>query len=196
MNRSNTERLRAAVRSSPDRPKPGVIFRDITPVLGDAGLFHLAMEELVTPFLISGVRKVAAIDARGFIFGGAAAQRLSAGFVPVRKKGKLPGPTVSAAYDLEYGRDELEIHTDSLTPGERVLLVDDLIATGGTAEAAVQLLRSLGADLVGACFFIDLADLGGADKLRALGLKVHTLVPFGNSEGANGATGTGNAPLL
>ena len=119
-----------------------------------------------------------AVRGFGFIFGGAAAQRISAGFIPVRKKGKLPGPTVSAAYDLEYGSDELEIHTDAITPGERVLLVDDLIATGGTAEAAVRLLRGLGADLVGACFFIDLTDMGGADKLRALGVKVHTLVPF------------------
>ncbi len=178
MNRSNTDRLRAIIRSIPDYPAPGVIFRDITPLLGDAGIFHLALEELVTPFLLSGVRKVAGIEARGFIFGGAAAQRISAGFVPVRKQGKLPAATVRAEYALEYGTDALEIHVDAVKPGERVLLVDDLIATGGTAEAAVTLLRGLGADVVGACFLIDLPELGGTAKLRALGLPVHTLLPF------------------
>ena len=124
------------------------------------------------------VDKIAGIDARGFILGGAIAHQLSAGFVPIRKKGKLPHTKVSIAYSLEYGLDEMEMHEDAVTPGERVLLVDDLIATGGTAEGAVKLLKQMGADIVAACFVIDLPDLGGAAKIRNLGVPVRTLISF------------------
>ncbi len=170
--------LRASIRSIPDYPKPGVVFRDITTLLGDARAFRRAVDELVTPFAGSKIDKVAGIEARGFILGGAVAHQLSAGFVPIRKKGKLPHETVRIAYSLEYGVDEMEIHADAVKPGERILLIDDLIATGGTAVAAAELLRRIGADIVAACFIIDLPDLGGAAKLKALGVDVLTLTTF------------------
>ena len=170
--------LRDAIRTIPDYPKPGIQFRDITTLLGDARAFRDAVDALVQPW--SGVRvdKVAGIEARGFILGGAVAHQLAAGFVPVRKRGKLPHETVRIAYSLEYGIDEMEIHKDSVAPGERVILVDDLIATGGTAAAAVSLLRSIGAEVIAACFVIDLPDLGGARKIEALGVPVRSLVQF------------------
>src|SRR6476660_10384677 len=168
--------LREAIRSIPDYPKPGIMFRDITTLLGDARAFRRAVDELVQPWAGMKIDKVAGIEARGFILGGAVAHQLSAGFVPIRKKGKLPHTTVSIAYSLEYGIDEMEMHEDAVAPGERVILVDDLIATGGTATAAVQLLQRIGAQVVAAVFVIDLPDLGGADKLRALGVTVRTLV--------------------
>ena len=170
--------LRASIRSIPDYPKPGVVFRDITTLLGDARAFRRAVDDLGTPFAGSQIDKVAGIDARGFILGGAVAHQLSAGFVPIRKKGKLPHETVRIAYSLEYGVDEMEIHADAVKPGERILLIDDLIATGGTAVAAAELLRRIGADIVAACFIIDLPDLGGAAKLKALGVDVLTLTTF------------------
>ncbi len=170
--------LKSAIRSIPDYPKPGIIFRDITTLLGDARAFRRSVDELVYPYAGGRVDKVAGIEARGFILGGAVAHQLSAGFVPIRKKGKLPHETVSVAYALEYGSDEIEMHADALVKGERVVLVDDLIATGGTATAAVQLLRGIGAEVVAACFIIDLPDLGGADRLRGLGLEVRTLIGF------------------
>jgi len=170
--------LKASIRSIPDYPKPGVVFRDITTLLGDARAFRRAVDELVHPFAGGRIDKVAGIEARGFILGGAVAHQLSAGFVPIRKKGKLPHETVRIAYSLEYGVDEMEIHTDAIGQGERVILVDDLIATGGTAVAATQLLRQIGADIVAACFIIDLPDLGGARKLRDLGVDVRSLVSF------------------
>jgi adenine phosphoribosyltransferase len=170
--------LKAAIRTIPDYPKPGVMFRDITTLLGDARAFRRAVDELVQPWAGSKVDKVAGIEARGFILGGAVAHQLSAGFVPIRKKGKLPHQTVRMAYLLEYGTDEMEMHVDAVTAGQRVILVDDLIATGGTAEGAVKLLRNIGADIVAACFIIDLPELGGADKLRALGVPVRTLIAF------------------
>ena len=170
--------LKASIRSIPDYPKPGVVFRDITTLLGDARAFRRAVDELVHPFAGGRIDKVAGIEARGFILGGAVAHQLSAGFVPIRKKGKLPHETVRIAYSLEYGVDEMEIHTDAIGQGERVLLVDDLIATGGTAIAAANLLRQMGARIVAACFIIDLPDLGGAQKLRDLGVDVRSLVSF------------------
>lgn len=170
--------LKAAIRSIPDYPKPGIVFRDITTLLGDARAFRRAVDELVHPFAGGRVDKVAGIEARGFILGGAIAHQLSSGFVPIRKKGKLPHETVRIAYSLEYGVDEMEIHTDAIGQGERVILVDDLIATGGTAVAATQLLRQIGANIVAACFIIDLPDLGGAKKLRDLGVEVRSLVSF------------------
>ncbi|WP_439491966.1 adenine phosphoribosyltransferase [Bosea sp. (in: a-proteobacteria)] len=171
--------LADSIREIPDYPKPGIIFRDITTLLGDARAFRRAVDELVQPFAGLKIAKIAGIEARGFILGGAVAHQLSAGFVPVRKKGKLPHETVSVTYDLEYGTDEIEVHKDAVSPGERVLLVDDLIATGGTAEGAVNLLSRLGAEVVAACFIVDLPDLGGADRIRRLGVPVRTLVSFG-----------------
>ncbi|MGH6818062.1 MAG: adenine phosphoribosyltransferase [Methylovirgula sp.] len=170
--------LKNAIRSIPDYPKPGIMFRDITTLLGDARAFRRAVDELVQPWSGTKIDKIAGIEARGFILGGAVAHQLSAGFVPIRKKGKLPHKVVSIGYSLEYGIDQMEMHVDALTPDERVILVDDLIATGGTAEAAVKLLQKLGADVIAACFVIDLPDLGGAKKIEALGVPVRSLVGF------------------
>ncbi|OQM76859.1 adenine phosphoribosyltransferase [Manganibacter manganicus] len=178
MTRSTEETLLAAIRTIVDYPKPGILFRDITTLLGDAKAFSLAIDELARPYGDAVLDKVAGIEARGFILGGAVAHRLSAGFVPIRKKGKLPHETVRVAYSLEYGLDEMEMHKDGVAPGEKVILIDDLIATGGTAEAAVKLLRQIGADIVAACFVIDLPDLGGRKKLEALGVPVQTLISF------------------
>ena len=170
--------LRAAIRTIPDYPKPGILFRDITTLLGDARAFRRAVDEIVQPWAGAKIDKVAGIEARGFIIGGAVAQQVSAGFVPIRKKGKLPHQTVRMAYLLEYGSDEMEMHVDAIEKGDRVILVDDLIATGGTAEGAVKLMRQIGADVVAACFIIDLPDLGGAAKLRAMDVPVRTLMAF------------------
>jgi adenine phosphoribosyltransferase len=170
--------IRDAIRTIPDYPKPGVMFRDITTLLGDARAFHDVVQLLAEPWRGERIDRVAGIEARGFILGGAIAHELSAGFVPIRKKGKLPHTTVRVAYSLEYGLDEMEMHRDALAPGERIILVDDLIATGGTAAAAVTLLRSLRAELLAACFIVDLPDLGGSAKLAALEVPVRTLVAF------------------
>jgi adenine phosphoribosyltransferase len=170
--------LQEAVRSIPDYPKTGIIFRDITTLLGNARAFRRTVDELVQPWAGLKIDKVAGIEARGFILGGAVAHQVSAGFVPIRKKGKLPHKKVSVAYALEYGEDIIEMHADALVAGERVVLVDDLIATGGTAEGAVKLLRQLGANVLAACFVIDLPALGGADRLRKLDVPVRTLVSF------------------
>ena len=170
--------LKAAIRSIPDYPEKGIMFRDITTLLGDAGAFRAAVDQLVQPWAGAKIDKVAGIEARGFILGGAVAHQLSAGFIPIRKKGKLPFKRVSIGYSLEYGVDEMEMHEDALTAGERVVLVDDLVATGGTAEAAVKLLRQMGGDVLAACFVIDLPELGGAEKLRKLGVPVRTLISF------------------
>jgi adenine phosphoribosyltransferase len=170
--------LRSAIRTIPDYPKPGIMFRDITTLLGNARAFRRTVDELVQPWAGQKIDKVAGIEARGFIIGGAVAHQVSAGFVPIRKKGKLPHTTVSVAYSLEYGLDEMEMHADALSKGERVVLVDDLIATGGTAEGAVKLLRQMGAEVLAACFIVDLPELGGADKLRRLDVPVRTLISF------------------
>jgi adenine phosphoribosyltransferase len=170
--------LRASIRSISDYPKPGIMFRDITTLLGDARAFRRAVDALVQPWAGMKIDKVAGIEARGFILGGAVAHQVSAGFVPIRKKGKLPHKRVSVAYALEYGEDVIEMHADALVAGERVVLVDDLIATGGTAEAAVKLLRQLGANVLAACFVIDLPELGGTKRLRKLDVPVRTLISF------------------
>jgi adenine phosphoribosyltransferase len=170
--------LKAAIRTIPDYPKPGIMFRDITTLLGNPRAFRRAVDELVQPWAGSKIDKIAGIEARGFIIGGAIAHQLSAGFVPIRKKGKLPHKSVRVAYSLEYGIDEMEMHEDAVAKGERVILVDDLIATGGTAEGAVKLLRQMGAEVAAAVFMVDLPELGGAAKLRALGVNVRTLVAF------------------
>ena len=170
--------LADAIRTIPDYPKPGILFRDITTLLIDARAFRRAVDELVQPFAGKKIDIVAGIEARGFILGGAVAHQLSAGFLPVRKKGKLPAETLRQTYALEYGTDEVEIHIDAVKEGETVLLVDDLIATGGTAGAAIQLLRRAGADIVGAAFVIDLPDLGGAKRIAAMGVPVRSLISF------------------
>ena len=170
--------LKSSIRTIPGYPKPGIMFRDITTLLGDARAFRRAVDELVQPWVGSKIDKVAGIEARGFIIGGAVAHQVLAGFVPIRKKGKLPHTTVRIAYSLEYGLDEMEMHEDAVAKGEKVILVDDLIATGGTAEGAVKLLRRIGADVLAACFIIDLPELGGADKIRKLDVPVRTLVSF------------------
>jgi adenine phosphoribosyltransferase len=170
--------LKAAIRTIPDYPKAGIMFRDITTLLGNARAFRRAVDELVQPWAGSKIDKVAGMEARGFILGGAVAHQVSAGFVPIRKKGKLPHKRVSIAYSLEYGLDEMEMHEDAVARGERVILVDDLIATGGTAEGAVKLLRQMGAEVLAACFIVDLPELGGADKIRRLDVPVRTLVTF------------------
>jgi adenine phosphoribosyltransferase len=170
--------LQTSIRTIPDYPKPGIMFRDITTLLGNARAFRRAVDELVQPWAGMKIDKVAGIEARGFILGGAVAHQVSAGFVPIRKKGKLPHATVRIAYSLEYGIDEMEMHKDAVNAGDKVILVDDLIATGGTAEGAVKLLKQQGADVLAACFIIDLPELGGADKIRKLGVPVRTLVAF------------------
>jgi adenine phosphoribosyltransferase len=170
--------LKGLVRTIPDYPKPGIMFRDVTTLMGDAQGFKAAIARLAEPYRTEPLDLVAGIEARGFILAGAIADRLGSGFVPIRKKGKLPWKTVSQEYALEYGTDTIEIHEDALARGKRVLLVDDLIATGGTAAAGIKLLRRLGAEIVGAAFIIDLPDLGGTDLLRKDGIAVHTLMAF------------------
>jgi adenine phosphoribosyltransferase len=165
--------LKDLVRTIPDYPKPGIMFRDITTLLGHANGLRACIERLV-----ARIESVAGIEARGFILGGAVADRLRCGFVPIRKKGKLPAKAIGQEYELEYGIDIIEIHEDALKAGEPVLLVDDLIATGGTAAAAVKLLRKLNAEVVGAAFVIDLPDLGGCARLAKLGVECHTLMAF------------------
>lgn len=170
--------LKTVIRTIPDYPKPGIQFRDITTLLTDARGFRRAIDELVQPLAGSKIDKVAGIEARGFILGGAIAHQLSVGFVPVRKKGKLPYETLSESYELEYGTDEVEIHTDAVSKDERILLVDDLIATGGTAAAAIKLLERAGGEIVLCSFVVDLPDLGGSHKLRDMGKQVVSLIEF------------------
>ena len=170
--------FRDTIRTIPDYPQPGIMFRDITTLLGNARAFRRAVDELVQPYAGIRVDKVAALEARGFILGGAVAHQLSCGFVPIRKKGKLPYTVIGESYALEYGQDQVEIHIDALKQGEHILLVDDLIATGGTASAGIRLMERAGAQVIGCSFVIDLPELGGADKLRALGKPVNTLVSF------------------
>lgn len=170
--------LKSAIRTIPDHPKPGIMFRDVTTLFAQPAALAQAVQELAAPYRNMQIDHVVGIEARGFILGGALAIELGAGFVPLRKPGKLPANTLSQSYELEYGTDELHIHADAIRPGQRVLLTDDLIATGGTALAAVSLLKRVEAELVGACFIIDLPDLGGADKLRAIGCKLLNLLEF------------------
>jgi len=170
--------FRSVIRSIPDYPKPGIIFRDITTLLGHPRAFRRAVDELVQPYAGVRIDKVAGIEARGFILGGAVAHQLSVGFIPVRKKGKLPWQVLGEDYALEYGVDRVEIHSDAVNKGDHVLLIDDLIATGGTCFAAIKLLERAGGRVVGCSFVINLPDLGGADKIRALGKEVITLAAF------------------
>ena len=170
--------LRTLVRTIPGYPKPGILFRDITTLLLDPGGFRETIDRLAARYRGAGVAKVAGIEARGFILGGALAHALGAGFIPIRKRGKLPSRTVGCDYDLEYGTDRVEMHVDAVDPGDRVLLVDDLVATGGTALAAARLILDAGGAVHEAAFVIDLPDLGGARRLREAGHPVFTLIEF------------------
>ncbi len=170
--------LKGLIRTIPDYPKPGIMFRDVTTLLGDAKGLKAAISEMAEPFLSQRIDAVAGIEARGFILGGAIADRLECGFIPIRKKGKLPWKTIGQEYTLEYGVDIIEIHEDALAAGQRILIVDDLIATGGTAEAAAKLLRRSGGEIVGATFIIDLPELGGLKLLQSHGIPCHALIAF------------------
>lgn len=170
--------LAALVRTVPDWPKPGIAFRDITTLLSNAAGFRAAVEAMVAIAAPLAPDVVVAIDARGFLFGAPVAIALGIGIVPARKRGKLPAATIGIDYALEYGTDRLELHVDAIAPGQRAIVIDDLIATGGTAAATVELVRQTGSDVVGAIFAIDLPDLGGADRLRAAGVPVHGLMAF------------------
>jgi adenine phosphoribosyltransferase len=170
--------VRSLIRTVPDFPKPGILFRDITTLLKDAAGFRSVVEELAAAYRDDGVDKVAGIESRGFIIGAALAYRMQAGFVPIRKAGKLPAENFGQDYELEYGADRLEVHRDAIEAGERVLLVDDLIATGGTAEAALRLIRIAGGTVAGCAFVIDLPDLGGRARLERAGYPVLALCKF------------------
>ena len=170
--------FKSVIRTIPDYPKPGIMFRDITTLLGNPRAFRAAVDAMVQPHCGAKIDAVAGLEARGFILGGAVAHQLVVGFIPVRKKGKLPFSVIGEDYSLEYGTDRIEIHTDAITPGDNVLLVDDLIATGGTAMAGINLLERAGAKVIGGSFVIDLPELGGADKLRKRGMAVSSLVAF------------------
>jgi adenine phosphoribosyltransferase len=165
------EELKAYVRDVPDYPQKGIIFRDITPLLGDKRIFREVVELMSKAWLENPPDLVAGVEARGFIPGSAISVRLDAGFVPIRKTGKLPWMTVMESYDLEYGTDQLEVHSDAVQPGQKVLIVDDVLATGGTASAAVRLMRKLGADVIGVQVLIELGYLDGRQKLRDVKLK-------------------------
>ena len=169
-------RLEAKIRAIPDFPKPGVVFRDITPLVADPTTLQLAVYQMINPFLGDSINAVAGMEARGFIFGSIAAWEMRVGFIPLRKPGKLPYEVESESYDLEYGATALEVHTDAVKPGDRVLLMDDLIATGGTAAASCQLLEKIGAEIVGCVFLIELDELKGRDRLNKY--RVHSLLHF------------------
>lgn len=170
--------LKKLIRTIPDYPKPGIMFRDVTTLLGDAQGFKAAIARMAEPYRVEPVDAVAGIEARGFILGGAIADRLGCAFIPMRKKGRLPWKTIGQEYELEYGVDAIEIHEDAIDANERILIVDDLIATGGTAEAAVKLARRLGGQVIGAAFIIDLPELGGRKKIEAMGVHCHVLMEF------------------
>ena len=171
-------KLEDHIRTIPDHPKPGIQFRDITPLLTSRIAFNVAIDQIVETVKYEGLDAVAGIDARGFIFGAAVASAMGLGFIPIRKKGKLPGRVIREKYELEYGVDELEISIEDVETGQRVLLIDDLIATGGTAIAAINLLKQCKVDIVGASFVVDLPDLGGAKKIQAMDIPVKTLLSY------------------
>ena len=170
------ERLKAQIRDIPDFPEPGITFRDITPLVADPSALQLAVYQLLHPFLGETINAVAGMEARGFIFGSLAAWELGVGFIPLRKPGKLPYDVQSASYDLEYGSAALEVHTDAVNPGDKILLIDDLIATGGTAEASCQLVEELGGEIIGCAFVIELDALNGRQKLA--NYRVHSLLHY------------------
>ena len=166
------------IRTIPDFPHEGIMFRDVTTLFADPRGFRIAIDQLLHPYAGQPIDKVVGLEARGFILGGAVAHQLSLGFVPVRKKGKLPGKTIAQDYQLEYGSATVELHDDAIQPGEKVLIVDDLLATGGTAEALIKLIERLGGEVIGCAFVVDLPELGGNRKLKAMGMEVHALCAF------------------
>jgi len=174
----NNDELKTLVRTIPDYPKPGIMFRDVTTLISHGEGLRATIKNMTEPFVGKEIDVVVGIEARGFILGGSIAEKLGVGFVPVRKKGKLPFETISQTYELEYGTDELEIHTDSIQQGEKVLIVDDLIATGGTLEAAGKLVKQLGGQIIAAAFIVDLPDIGGSKKCEQLGIPCHALMDF------------------
>ncbi|MBL8562807.1 MAG: adenine phosphoribosyltransferase [Gemmobacter sp.] len=170
--------VRDYIRTIVDFPHEGILFRDVTTLFADPRGFRICIDQLLAPYAGTRIDKVVGLEARGFILGGAVAHQLSTGFVPIRKKGKLPGQTISQAYSLEYGEAVVELHEDAIQPGERILLVDDLLATGGTAEAGIRLVERLGGQIIGCAFVVDLPDLGGRKRLEAMGMEVHALCAF------------------
>jgi adenine phosphoribosyltransferase len=166
------------IRTIVDFPHEGIMFRDVTTLFADPRGFRMTIDQLLHPYAGMEIDKVVGLEARGFILGGAIAHQLTVGFVPIRKKGKLPGATISESYQLEYGEAVVEVHDDAIQPGEKILLVDDLLATGGTAEAGIKLVERLGGEIVGCAFIVDLPELGGRKKLEALGMEVHALCAF------------------
>lgn len=174
----NRKTVKDYIRTIVDFPHEGIMFRDVTTLFADARGFRMCIDQLLHPYAGRRIDKVVGLEARGFILGGAIAHQLAVGFVPIRKKGKLPGTTISQDYKLEYGEAIVEVHDDALLPGEKVLLVDDLLATGGTAEAGIKLIERLGAEIVGCAFIVDLPELGGRALLERLGMEVHVLCEF------------------
>jgi adenine phosphoribosyltransferase len=166
------------IRTIVDFPHEGIMFRDVTTLFADARGFRMCIDQMLHPYAGERIDKVVGLEARGFIIGGAIAHQLSVGFVPIRKKGKLPGATISESYTLEYGEAVMEMHDDAVQPGEKVLIVDDLLATGGTAGAGIKLLERLGAEIVGCAFIVDLPELGGRKLLETMGMDVHVLCEF------------------
>lgn len=173
---TTVSRVRAAIRDVPDFPKPGILFKDITPILSDPALFSDVLGELASRYQSMEIDKIAAMESRGFIFGAPLAEKINAGFVPLRKFGKLPHTTVAETFNLEYGTETLEVHTDAIAKGERVLIIDDLLATGGTAEASARLIRRIGGEVVEMAFVVELAFLGG--RARLAGIPVYSMVVF------------------
>ncbi|MBY6186711.1 adenine phosphoribosyltransferase [Marinobacter hydrocarbonoclasticus] len=178
MNQASLALIKDSIKTIPDYPKPGILFRDVTSLLEDAKAFRLCIDVLAEHYTGKGFTKVVGTEARGFLFGAPLAHQLGLGFVPVRKPGKLPRETVAESYELEYGQDTLELHTDAIVEGDKVLVIDDLLATGGTIDATVKLIRRLGGEVTDAAFVINLPDLGGEARLKALGLNVVTLCEF------------------
>jgi len=175
---NNTKTVKDYIRTIVDFPHEGIMFRDVTTLFSDPRGFRMAVDQMLHPYAGQRIDKVVGLEARGFILGGAIAHQLGCGFVPIRKKGKLPGTTISQEYKLEYGEAIMEIHDDAIQPGETILLVDDLLATGGTAEAGIVLIERLGGKIIGCDFIIDLPELGGRKKLEDMGMDVHVLCEF------------------
>ena len=178
MNDARRKTVRDYIRTIVDFPHEGIMFRDVTTLFADPRGFRMCIDQLLHPYAGERIDKVVGLEARGFIIGGAIAHQLSVGFVPIRKKGKLPGATISEEYQLEYGEAVMEVHDDAIEAGEKVLVVDDLLATGGTAEAGIKLIERLGGEIVGCAFIVDLPELGGRMRLEALGMDVHVLCEF------------------
>ena len=175
---AQTKTVRDYIRTIPDFPHEGIMFRDVTTLFNDAQGFRMAVDQMLLPYAGRRIDRVVGLEARGFILGGAVAHQLSVGFVPIRKKGKLPGKVISEDYQLEYGEAVVEVHDDAISAGEKVLLVDDLLATGGTAEAGIRLIERLGGEILSCAFIIDLPELGGRARLEKLGMDVHALCAF------------------